>query len=401
MIQYSFSTMFMAVFSCTVIIIFVTICFCSKKLLVTMGYKMFALLIGLTILRLAFPFQFPFAVNIILPESLSRIVVEDIRHPFYITESIKISRWQIAEIIGVAVSIVLLTVFIIVEIVFRHKIVLYGKELTHEERYSRMLSEICGDRSNPFRVIAFPGLPAPVINGFFSPRILIPEGMELDDADLRYLLAHETAHHFHHDILTKFGITLMSIAYWWNPACYLLQAQLNAILEMRIDSYVTGDINKQVAGYLNCLIHIMEYTDNRPEKKIKIPKGAIGLFSPRKKIQKFFNNLENRFCILSEEPKPYAKALHIAVIILTVALYVLSYCFIFEARYFLPESEEAVIVFSSTNVYAIINEDDTYDIYYGGVWFENISSLEDYFYDIPVYNSLDEVPKELHGYVDE
>lgn len=366
-----------------------------------MGYKMFALLIGLTILRLAFPFQFPFAINIVLPESLSRLVALDIRHPFYITESIKLSRWQIAEIVGIIVAIVLLAIFIIKEILFKHTIVLYGKELTCEERYVGIMSEICGDRPNPFRVIAIPGLPAPVINGFFSPCILIPEGLELDDVDLRYLLSHETAHHFHCDILTKCGISLMSIVYWWNFGCYALQAQLDAILEMRIDSYVAGDMNKHVAGYLNCLIHIAEYIDSDSDKKIKIPKGAIGLFNPRKEIEKFFNNLENRFRILSEKPKPYAKALQIAVVILTVALYVLSYCFIFEARYYLPENEEPVIEFSNDDFYAILREDGIYDTYYGRILVDTTASLEHYPSDIPVYNSLDEVPEELRSYFDE
>ena len=391
MIQYSFSTMLMAFLSCSIIIVFVSICFMNKKLLVSMGYKMFALLLGLTFLRLIFPFQFPFATNVVLPDALSQ-VVQHIRHPFLIVESLQISPWLIFEFVWVIVSIFLLVKFIRDQIVFRHTIILYGKDITDDERYAEILREVCGDRPNPFRIIEMPGLEVPVLSGFFSPCILMPEWLELDTVDLRYLLSHETAHYFHRDILTKIGINLLTTVYWWNPACIILQLQLNAILEMRIDSYVTGDVDKQVSGYLNCLVHVAEDEVARSEQKIKIPKGAIELFDPR-----LFDNLVNRFHMMSEEPKPYARALHITALILTVALYLLSYCFIFEAEYFMPESTEIVIDLSNSSIYAVLKEDGTYDVYYGGSWLMDASSLEYLSPDTPVYNSVDEVPEELRN----
>lgn len=390
MLQYSFSTVLMAFLSCSIIIIFVAVCFCNKKLLVSMGYKMFALLLGLTFLRLIFPFQFPFASNIVLPDPLSQIVGQRIRHPFFIIGSLEISLWLIFEFVWVIVSIYLLIKFLRDQIVFKHTIILYGKDITDDKRYSVILSEVCGDRPNPFRIIEMPGLEIPVLAGLFTPCILMPEGLELDTVDLRYLLSHETAHHFHRDILTKIGINLLTVVYWWNPACLILQAQLNAILEMRIDNYVTGDIDEQISGYLNCLVHVAEDNAARSERKVKIPKGAIELFDPR-----FFDNLVNRFHMMTEKPKPYAKVLHIAALILTVALYLLSYCFVFEARYFLPMTEESVIDSLNSNIYAVLREDGTYDIYFGGGLLDNVSSLENYPPDIVVYNSEDEVPEEL------
>ena len=399
MIQYSFSTVLMAFLSCAVIIVFVAVCFCNKKLLVTMGYKMFALLLGLTFIRLLFPIQFPFAINVVLPDKLSQIVAQRIRHSLFMIGSLKISPWRIFEFIWVFISIVLLIKFIADQMVFRRTIILYGKDITYDERYSKILGEVCGDRPNRFRIIEIPGFEVPVLNGIFSPCILMPEDLKLSDVDLRYLLSHEVAHHFHRDIITKIGINLLAIVYWWNPASYMLKGQLNAILEMRIDSYVTGNISDEIAGYLNCLIHIAEYTDSCSEKRFKIPKGAIELLNP-KRIEKIFNNLKNRFYMMSEDPKPYAKVLHITVLIVTVALYILSYCFIFEARSFIPESDATTVDFDVTNdkIYAILKEDDTYDVYYGGFLIDTTTSLEYYPPDIFIYNSLDEVPEELYNY---
>lgn len=394
MLQYYFSTVLMAFLSCGIIIVFVAICFCNKKLLVSMGYKMFALLLGLTFLRLIFPFQFSFTSEVALPRFWSR-AIGYFCHPFYVIGSLKISMWRIFEFVWVIVSIFLLVKFVRDQIVFKHTIILYGKDITDDERYSVILSEVCGNRPNPFRIIEMPGLEVPVLAGFFSPCILMPEGLELDTVDLRYLLSHETAHHFHRDILTKIGINLMAIVYWWNPACLMLQGQLNAILEMRIDSYVTGDIDEQIAGYLNCLVHVAENKVARSELKVKIPKGVIQLFDPR-----FFDNLVNRFHMMVEKPKPYARVLHIMALILTVALYLLSYCFIFEAQYFLPKDGETIIeLFDST--YAVLKEDNTYDIYFGGGLLDNVSSLENYPSDIVIYNSVDEVPEALRNHSSE
>lgn len=389
MLILTFANVLMAFLSSNIIIVFVAVCFCNKKLLVTMGYKMFALLLGIAILRVLLPIEFPFTSAIRLPDFLSQIVVH-FCNPFFVSGSLKISLWRIFEFAWVIGSLILLVKFIRDQIVFRHTIVLYGKDITDDERYSEIMSEVCGDRPNPFRIIEIPSLEIPVLSGLFAPCILIPEGLELDSVDLRYLLSHETGHYFHHDILTKIGINLLTILYWWNPACRVLRRQLNAILEMRIDNYVTGDVNEQISGYLGCLVHVAEYKASRSERKVKIPKGAIELFNPQS-----FDNLVNRFHVMVEKPKPYARAMHITALVLTVVLYLLSYCFILEAQYFLPESGENVIESFDNYFYAILKEDDTYNVYFGEILIDNVTSLEYLSPDIAVYNSMDEVPEEL------
>ena len=258
MIQNSFSTLLMAFFSCAVINVFAAICFCNKKLLVTMSYKMFALLLGLTLIRFLFPSQFPIAINAVLPDGLSQKVVY-LRHVFNVMGSSEISRWRIFEFVWVIISIALLIRFIADEIAFRHRIILYGKDITNDEHYSKILNKVCGDRPNRFRVIEMPGFNVPVVIGLFSPCILMPEGLKLSDVDLSYLLSHDAAHHFYRDIIAKVGIDLLAIVYWWNPANHMLKGQLNAILAMHIDSYMTENVSSEVAGYLNRLVHAAEY----------------------------------------------------------------------------------------------------------------------------------------------
>ena len=387
MIQYSFSTVFMAFFSSNLIIIFTAICFCNRDLLVSFGYRMFALVLGIALLRFVFPFQFSFTINVVLPKILSQIVVF-LRTPFYTVGSFYISVWRIFELVWIIGILVKLIIFIVKQLVFDHQVVWQSINLTNNERYSRLLDEICGDGPNPFCVFALQNLQVPVLYGIRHPRILIPTGMELPETELRYLLSHETAHHYHHDILVKLGLNILTIVYWWNPACYVLREQLDAVLEMRIDNNVTGNDYDSQRGYLNCLVCVVEAGIERAEKGIKVPDNSIALFN-----LKNYNTLTNRFEVMSGKPKPYAKLLHVAALTVTVALYLLSYTFIFEARYYKEDVE--TIEMSVSNIYAVLNENDAYDVYYGDTLLESVDSLENYPEGTPVYQNYEEVPEEL------
>lgn len=393
MLQYSFSTVLMAVLSCNIIIIFTAVCFCHKSTLVSIGYKMFALLLGITLLRFVFPFQFPFTSNIALSHTLSQAIAY-ICHTLFRIGTLRVSIWTIFEFIWILGVLIKLAIFIKNQIVFHHWVVWYSRNVTNEDPYSRLLDEICGDRPNPFCVFELPGLKIPVLYGMRHPRILIPVDMEIPENELRCLLSHEIAHHYHHDILIKTGLNLLTIVYWWNPACYVLKAQLDAVLEMRIDRSVAGDTFDSQRSYLNCLIYVAESSIDRNTKGIRLPDNSIALLNSH-----HYNNLTNRFNIIGETPKPYSKLLHVMVFLLTMALYLLSYTFIFEARYTAPEGATSPVVSFDSGIYAILNDDNTYNIYYNGLLIETIDSLDQHPGEITLFNDISEVPPELRIYL--
>lgn len=387
--QYSFSTVLMAFLSSNIIIIFTAVCFCNKDLLVSFGYKMFALLLGLTFLRFVLPFEFPFSINVYFPKMLSQ-AVSFLRYPFYRSEYIRISIWIIFEFVWVIGALVMLVLFIKDHLVFNHWVVWQSINVTEDEHYSRLLDEICGDGPNPFCIFELSGLKVPMLYGIFRPRILIPAGMELQEEELRYLLSHETAHHFHHDILIKLGVSLLTIVYWWNPACHVLKGQLDAVLEMRIDDYVTDDTFESRRGYLRCLVHVAEEQTEQGTKHIRVPGNSIALFNP-----KHFNTLTHRFNVMSGKPKPYARFLHISALALTIGVYLFSYAFIFEARYLAPQKDLMIFDSQGAYTYIVLTEDNTYEVYYGTLLLDIVDSIDQYPEGTPVYNSLDEVPSEL------
>lgn len=387
--EFSLSTMLMAVFSSTIIIIFTAVCFCNRNLLVSFGYKMFAVLLGITFLRVVLPVQFPFTANIVLPDSISHAVAL-FRRPLYTVGPYVISRWGIFEIVWAIGSLVGLSIFLTRHLIFNHQVVWNSRNLSSDERYCRLLEEICGDRPNPFWVFELNGLEVPVLYGIRHPRILIPAGLEIPDKELRYLLSHEATHHYHHDILIKLGLNLLTIVYWWNPACYVLRAQLDAVLEMRVDNRVAGSTFDSRFGYLNCLVYVAEIDVDRKVKRIKPPANSIALFNLRR-----FNSLTNRFDIMGRTPKRYAKPLHIAALVVTVSLYLLSYTFIFEARYASQRKGVVTRDTSSTGFYAVLSEENKYEIYYGDYLVDTVDTLENYYDEMIVYNSLEDVPDEL------
>ena len=66
-------------------------------------------------------------------------------------------------------------------------------------------------------------------------------------------------------------------------------------------------------------------------------------------------------------------------------IYIISYFVIFEA-YYKPNSVlTETISITDTTSYFIDNEDVTYDLYYSGIFFETVSSLDYYRDDIPIY----------------
>lgn len=387
--EFSFSTMLMAIFSSSIILIFTAVCFCNKNLLVSFGYKMFAVLLGITFLRVVFPIQFPFTVNIVLSDTLSHAVAF-FRSTFCTIDAHEISRWELFEIIWTIGILVRLSFFLISHLIFHHQVVWKSRNLCNDERYCRLLDEVCGDRPNPFWVFELNGLEVPVIYGIRHPRILIPAGLEIPDKELRYLLSHEVTHHYHHDVLTKQGFNLLTIVYWWNPACYVLRAQLNAVLEMRVDSRVAGKAADAQSKYMRCLAYIAEASVDRKVKRIKPPESTIALFNLRR-----YNSLMNRFHVIGVKPKRYAKALHVAALVMTIGIYLLSYIVIFEARFIVQEEGVVARDTSNAGFYAVLSEEDKYDVYYGDFLVDTVETLENYYDGMSVYDSLEDVPEEL------
>lgn len=350
--HYSFSSVLMAFITSNVLLVVISLCLRSGKIMVNAGYKLLALFLVFSFLRFLFPFELPFSINIPFPKALSTIV-QVIRYRSYSFCGYRFSMWTIMEfiwVIGILFNLYRnykvrkLTVFLIS----------FGKDLTDLEPYASILAQVCQNKkkSNVFRIIELNGLQVPMLYGIFSPCILLPKGMPLSQEDLYYSFCHEISHHYHHDLVIKNIVSFLMIFYWWNPASYALKRQLDLIIEMRIDDDLTAAGPEVTAAYLNCLIHIKEYM--LMQKLISDRLSASILRDDR-------DDLAKRFEMIYARNSRRRHSLNVLITVVIVSVYVLSYLFIFEA-YYTPQDNPRIWFPPSNNSYLINNGDSSYDL---------------------------------------
>ncbi len=377
MLNYSFSTVLMTVLTSTLLICIIAVCFQRKKVLLSIGYKLLGAFLLMTLLRFILPFEVPFTKTIILPEFVSMVIV-CIRHPFWTLKGIEISVWFLFECIWICGSVVAAVYIFRRNFLFNRYVCRYGVDVTEKEPYNFLLNEVCDShKSNP-RVILVPGLDTPRQNGFLHPTILIPEGLTLDDTQLYYTLCHELSHFRHGHYLIKLGMNILLAVYWWNPLCHILNRQMDILLEMSVDeSLVCHDPNARTS-YLNTLIYI----GNSVADLQKSSKHPEYLLSSR--AVSGIKDLTTRVHLIYRD-NPISKPIFLTLLALVTSLFVCSYCFIFEAHYLLKEAELQTPEIFATDMYAIMLEDRTYEIYWNEQLLEHVDSLELH-PDVPVIN---------------
>lgn len=387
---FSMSTVALAVVVTNLFLVITTLCLTNEKLLVRAGYRMVALLLSFSALRLLLPFEFSFTKTIYLPQTISP-ALSLIRKRYYIPLiTQKLSAWSFFEIIWLLGFLFRVLRYIIRYHKTRQQIVLYGKDLTKAEPYGKMISKICTiqKRKNTFQIIELPYINSPVIFGILHPRILLPENFNLATEDLFFILSHEASHHFHHDLLVKFFAQLLTFVYWWNPFGILLNKQTDVILEMRIDDVLTqADVSKTI-DYMKCLITVAEQaSDYRPFSS----SACLGFCNVKRNTH---SDLLKRFELMNHNQQKSASGLNCALFSISLVLYLLSYCFLWEPStapsnaFFLEDKaveDMNFIVPGMSESYFIENPDGTYDFYMMGSYIETVDSLEYYEDSIPVY----------------
>lgn len=383
MLQISISTILMTVITTNLFLIVLAVIFCHTDFMVRMGYRQLELFALLALLRLLLPVELPFTVTVLLPLWISKIIAFIHTGLFTIGER-PVSLWLIFKwvwVIGCAVGILR---YLISYRRSRSYIILHGKKLNHKEPYASMLQRVCKERgrANPFTILEMPGLRTPALFGFFSPCILIPEGFVLSEEELYFVLKHETAHHFRHDLWSKHFIRLLTILYWWNPFCHLLNHQTDVILEMRIDHDVTRTCTSRTKEYTDCLLNISERAVSRSRLSGSFTMSLL-------RFEK--SDLYKRTNVLLKSREKFSITVNILLTLMISVTYLLSYSFILEAYYgpeippTLSSSDYNYLCPSIENSYFIDNEDGTYDLYCEDIFFETVDSLEYYPDNIPIY----------------
>ena len=212
----------------------------------------------------------------------------------------------------------------------------------------------------------------PMVYGILQPYILMPANLELEPWELYYVLSHEASHYFHHDLLIKSSINIITIIYWWNPMVYLFRKQAGLLLEMQVDDRVVNGEERAKLEYLNCLIRVKEQTIENSDKA-KIP-GSLSLTF----LRGGKTELERRFGMMESIGKRRKRWVNILLTAAIMSIYFLSYQFIFEI-YYNPykmnedRNEKSVEFFpQAADIYAIETAEGSYEIYMISPLFEDM-----------------------------
>lgn len=377
MMDYSISTVYMTIFTSNLLLILISLFFRKDKVMVNLGYRLLAIFVCITFLRFLFPFEFSFTTTFALPKPISLVVVL-LRHPFFFVFGYGVTLWSFLEIVWLVGGVVFAVRYIKEIRLLKQYILLKGKKPANSVQYKAILDEICTahKKKNHFRILEIEQLDSPKLYGIRRPYILLPANLSFSDEDMFFILSHEATHHFHHDIILKVIVRILSIVYWWNPACHKLNSQAAILLEMRVDDSITNESDKKkTAQYLSCLLTLAEQC----RKENYSTNTFILSFSQLDK-----KALTKRFEMLIERNTPRNQVLNMSITVAMLFVYIISYFYTFEASYFPPEVASTISITKDSS-YFIQNEDGTYDLYYADIYFETVTSLEYFYDDVPIY----------------
>ena len=122
----------------------------------------------------------------------------------------------------------------------------------------RQLADRMGVRNRPRLLLSDHEL-APLAFGLIRPRILIPPAaLELSEAELSPLLAHELAHHRRGDLWMNTLQIIVSVLWWYHPLVWWLGRELRRTREDRCDDFLLARGYTRDREYCRSLLRIAE-----------------------------------------------------------------------------------------------------------------------------------------------
>ena len=218
---------------------------------------------------------------------------------------------------------------------------------------------------------------SPMITGPGNPLIVLPE-YSFTRAEYQLILEHEILHWIRHDTFVKFAADIMCSVYWWNPLFYFLRSKIFELIELGNDRQLTSSFSfDEKVAYMRCLTdtaHKICYCpapftlsfDSHEGKVLRRRIHVIGDFRTIGRIKE-------------------------SLVFGTLILFLwLSTSFTLEP-FILPE-DRACIPLNESNCY-IIQNDDTYELYFQDKLYFTIDSIEYLDPDIPIYQNKGDMKK--------
>jgi beta-lactamase regulating signal transducer with metallopeptidase domain len=178
-------------------------------------------------------------------------------------------------------------------------------------------------------VVVSAAVASPMAIGIFKSKIVLPD-VCYQPEELQCILQHETIHIAHKDIWLKFVAEIFCCLFWWNPITYVLNKQVEQILEIKCDLHMTRHMrteDKKV--YLKTLIQAVKQEKEASEGITQYRLISNLRFFSTKNI-----SLKERFHIVTKcKREKNERSFQILLTVFTVCIFLLSYSMVFQTRY--------------------------------------------------------------------
>lgn len=384
MLDFSISSVNMAILVSNLFIIFLVLIFRNRKVMLGLGLPLLVGFVILICVRMIFPVELlPISHNVYLPDLLATIVGETRRVRFFHDT---VSWWNIFEIVWGCGFLYSLFKYIkrnydCQKYIRKHAVILSDSSIPMQA-FTQIKSETTKKGVQKISLLALPPLKSPVIYGLRRPCILIPDALKLSESEWRYVFLHEVNHYLHKDLYIKFLLHIICMIYWWNPFCRFLKNDTDTILEMRIDQTL-ADTPAHKVEYLSCLLKTASYQIENP---LPVPDFSIN-FCDSVIVQRFDSITKNN-------KRQDSYTFKITFLFFAIFLYLGSYFITFESNYFPADLlTDDIIIPTEDNCFVIKCPDGQYDFYLYGKYIETLPNKEHCIIGITTYKNIQEARK--------
>lgn len=386
-LQLTLTSLFSIILFSFALAIFLTLSLQNNKLMSNVKYELLLVCMLAPIIRLVIPVEIiPWTKNInisfVFPE-----VTNFINKDMFVLNERHISLWNII-IIFFLYSALLNTIKTIIEYVLFINAV-NKNPLVENVTVHSIIEQILWEAGKqiPVTVRWTDKDNSPFVYGITKPTILLPQ-KEFNEIQLECILRHEMAHYLHGDLLVRFSWSLIKSFCYWNPTVYVLDNQLEKVLEIRADENALKNQNDNFfKSYLSLIVELSTQPIPNFSKFSTNFHKASGLTARRRVEIVLFRS--------KRKPRNFLTTNVFVALPIIIILFAMNF-FIFEPKGAIPytvttEKYHTEQDATTENSFFVRNTKGTYDMYLDGVY---ITTLENtYGSNIIIYETLEEAIK--------
>jgi len=153
-------------------------------------------------------------------------------------------------------------------------------------------------------------------------RVLVPAALldDVDDDELRCIIAHEMAHVRRRDHVTRWLEWLACAVFWWNPVAWLARRELRAAEEFCCDAVVLAALSPGARAYGNSLVTVIDFLSSPVTLRVPAFASEADSGGQMKLIERRLRRIMTRDTTHVVSPRLRAGLLAAAVLLLPLGL---------------------------------------------------------------------------------